>query len=135
MQALLLPIGADWYAVELAVVREVVPSVAVTPLPRAPRAVRGLFNLRGEVVPLFDAGIALGQAPVAAGGHVAIVDTFDGLAGLATGGRTRRAMLGAVAGPASVTGGIERRAVDGLVATLIDVDELLAAARAPEPAR
>lgn len=35
-------------------VREAIRAVAVTPLPHAPAAILGVFNLRGRVVPLLD---------------------------------------------------------------------------------
>jgi purine-binding chemotaxis protein CheW len=131
MQALLLRIGADSYAVDLAAVREVVPRADVTPLPRGPRAALGVFNLRGEVIPLFDTGVLLGVGRARSGGHIAVVETASGVAGLAADGAARRTTLGAPAGPATVPGGVERRAIDteesdkGGVVTLLDVDALL----------
>lgn len=45
-------------------VAEVVPGGAVTPVPLAPRAVVGLLNLRGQIVPVVDARQRFGLAPL-----------------------------------------------------------------------
>jgi purine-binding chemotaxis protein CheW len=42
------------YGVAVERVREVLKALPVTPIPLAPRAVAGLMNLRGEVVPVVD---------------------------------------------------------------------------------
>lgn len=42
------------FAVGLAAVERVVQAVEIVPLPEAPRGVRGVINLRGKVVPVFD---------------------------------------------------------------------------------
>ena len=62
--ALLIPVGSDTYAVSLETVREVVVDPRVTQLPTAPAVVRGVFNLRGDIVPLLDTGLLLGLRPV-----------------------------------------------------------------------
>jgi purine-binding chemotaxis protein CheW len=51
--------GED-YLVAIERVRELVAAAPLTPLPGAPRWVRGVFNLRGSVVPLVDLGVKLG---------------------------------------------------------------------------
>ena len=126
MQALLLEIGSDRYAIDLAAVAEVVPAVEVTPVPRGPRTAVGIFNLRGDILPLFDTAALLGVPGRGRDGHVVVVEAHDGMAALTTDGPVRRVELGAPAGEASVPGGIERRAVEGRVATLLEVDALLA---------
>jgi purine-binding chemotaxis protein CheW len=118
MQALLLPVGADWYAVPLVRVREVVPAPALVPLPGAPPAVLGAFNLRGEVVPVLDTGVLTGAEPLRAAPFVAVAETPLGPGGLAMGAEPRTAWLADAAGPG-------RFAVDGGVATLLAVEELL----------
>ena len=54
VQAVLLPVGDDIYALPVDWVREVVAAPPVTRLVTAPSVVLGLFNLRGEIVPLLD---------------------------------------------------------------------------------
>jgi len=47
-------IAGEQYAVSLAFVREVIPYDSVTRVPCMPEAVRGVTNLRGNVVPVVD---------------------------------------------------------------------------------
>lgn len=42
------------YALELSIVERVERAVALTPLPGAPRSIRGVFSLHGHVVPVGD---------------------------------------------------------------------------------
>jgi purine-binding chemotaxis protein CheW len=127
VQALLVPVHGDWYAIELVRVREVVPAPALTPLPGAPPALAGVFNLRGDVVPLFDLATLLGLPEGAPADQVAVADAGHGAAGLQVHGRPDHVRLGAGAGPADRPGGVARYTVEGddRVATLIDVDVLL----------
>ena len=48
------------YALDVALVREIVRSQAITPLPDAPELIEGVVELRGGVVPVLDLGCALG---------------------------------------------------------------------------
>jgi purine-binding chemotaxis protein CheW len=48
------------FAVALAVVERVVRAVEISPLPEAPRGVRGVINLQGRVVPVFDLWMRFG---------------------------------------------------------------------------
>ena len=61
MQALLLPVGDDLYALPMDWVREVVAAPTVTRLVTAPSVVLGLFNLRGQIVALLDTAALLGN--------------------------------------------------------------------------
>jgi purine-binding chemotaxis protein CheW len=131
MQALLLPLHGDLYALELTAVREVVREPEVTPLPGAPPALLGIFNLRGEVVPVFDTAWLLGLEPAPPADQVTVADTAAGPAGLISHARPRREALGDSAGPARLPAAVGRFAVrEAVVATLLDVDGLLAQARA-----
>ncbi len=48
------------FAVPLDAVQEVVPTVALTPLPSAPEVVMGIFSLRGDIVAVLDMRCRLG---------------------------------------------------------------------------
>ena len=126
MQALLVPLHDDWYAIELTRVREVIPAPAPTHLPGAPPALAGVFNLRGEVLPLFDTAMLLGLPSGEPGDRIAITDAAGGPAGLILHGRPDLVELGDAAGAARRAGTVARHAVaGGRVVTLLDVDELL----------
>jgi chemotaxis-related protein WspB len=62
MLFLLFQLGADRFALDVGGIDEVLPLVAVTPLPLAPLGVAGLFDYRGTAVPAIDlSALALGQ--------------------------------------------------------------------------
>jgi purine-binding chemotaxis protein CheW len=54
-------IGEQEFAIGVAVVERVVRAVEIAPLPEAPRGVRGVINLQGRVVPVFDLRARFGQ--------------------------------------------------------------------------
>jgi purine-binding chemotaxis protein CheW len=55
-------IGGEDYAVDVMRVREIVPPLPITPVPRAPPFVEGVVELRGEIVPVLDVRKRLGIA-------------------------------------------------------------------------
>ncbi len=57
---LVFRVGEEHYGLPLENVREVERVTRVTPVPGAPRFVRGLVNLRGEILPLVDMRLLLG---------------------------------------------------------------------------
>lgn len=124
MDALLLPVGEEWYAIDLAVVREVVPAPAVTPLPGAPESVLGVVNLRGEVVPVFDTGTLIGVGP-APPDHLVVIETPAGPGALSVTAQPQAVELGASAGPSELASGRGRYAVGIRVVTLLDPAQLL----------
>ena len=129
MQALLLPIGPEWYAVDTAFACEVVADPMVVPLPTAPPSVLGVFNLRGEIVPLFDAGTLLGVGGSADHPYAVVVDTELGQAALAVHAVPEVAELGEQTGGADLPGTVSTHAAGERLAVLLDVSALLAPAR------
>jgi purine-binding chemotaxis protein CheW len=75
-----LEVRGQSFGVDVQQVREIVRASAITPLPRAPRLVEGVIDLRGAIVPVVDLGRALGGDPVGGdeGARIAIVEV-DGL--------------------------------------------------------
>jgi purine-binding chemotaxis protein CheW len=63
MQVLTLSLRGETYALEACHVREILDPVPVTDVPGAPRALNGLINVRGKVVPLLDLCLKLGLEP------------------------------------------------------------------------
>lgn len=129
MQALLLPVGPEWYAVDTAFAREVVADPLVVPLPTAPPSVLGVFNLRGEIIPLFDAGALLGVGGSGDHPYAVVVDTALGLAALAAHAVPEVAELGGQTGGADLPGAVSTHAAGDRLAVLLDVDAVLAPAR------
>ena len=70
-------IGEHKFAVGVAAVERVLRAVEIEPLPEAPRGVRGVINLRGQIVPVFDLWARFGQPAreVRAGDHLIVART------------------------------------------------------------
>ncbi len=109
-RALVVDDEATPLAVVIGAVRAVVAGPELTLVPTAPPSVLGLANVRGDVVPVFDAARLLGREPVREPRFVLVVDTALGPAGLA---------VAAMPLTADVEDGDER---------LVDVDALVAGA-------
>jgi len=56
-------IGDLYLGIDAGVVQEVLREQPITPVPLAPPAVRGLINLRGQIVTAIDLGMKLGLPP------------------------------------------------------------------------
>ncbi|MCA1684022.1 MAG: chemotaxis protein CheW [Actinobacteria bacterium] len=126
MRALLLPVGPDSYAIELGLVREVVTAPRLTALPTAPRSVVGLFNLRGDVVPLLDTGLLLGLAALGAPAYAVVVETPRGVAGLGASAEPEVRDLSEQAMPADLPGTTRSHDLGDRIATVLDLGELIA---------
>ncbi|MGD2135398.1 MAG: chemotaxis protein CheW [Gemmatimonadales bacterium] len=82
VRILLFRVGELLCGAPSAVVREILPRQTATRVPGALEAVRGIFNVRGQLLPLVDAGRALGRGPVD-GGTTVLLEIADQLLGLA----------------------------------------------------
>lgn len=56
-------IGNARFGIDILMVREINRHLEITPAERAPEFVRGLLNLRGQVVTVIDLGVRLGLGP------------------------------------------------------------------------
>jgi len=78
-------VGGSVFALDASQVREVVPWQPATRLPRSPRLIEGVVDLRGRVIPVVDLGRALGTHPVEGGprARIAVVEVDGMILGLA----------------------------------------------------
>ena len=53
-QLLTFQLGAELYGVNIMDVKEIVKTQSVRPIPHAPHYVEGIFNLRGEIIPVMN---------------------------------------------------------------------------------
>jgi purine-binding chemotaxis protein CheW len=83
MEALVAPVGDRDAAIALSAVRETLPLGAIAPLPGMPPVVLGAINVHGEVLVLLDTALLLGEPPLDAPTHAAVVLTARGPAALA----------------------------------------------------
>lgn len=86
MQLLLLEVGDGLYGLESAAVREIAASTSVTRLPGVPPHIRGVMNLRGQLVTVLDLVHLLTGAPARhLDGSTIVVQSGDRLLGLLVG--------------------------------------------------
>jgi purine-binding chemotaxis protein CheW len=83
-EILTFTIGNEYYGLDLLTVREIRAWTEVTPLPNTPPFVRGVINLRGAVVPIFDLRVRLGAgaAEPTSANVVIVVEIGDQFCGL-----------------------------------------------------
>jgi len=55
-------IGNEEFGVEILKVREIIGYVPVTPVPKSPAYLKGVINLRGQVIPVIDLRLKFGLA-------------------------------------------------------------------------
>ncbi|MBO9710996.1 MAG: purine-binding chemotaxis protein CheW [Caulobacter sp.] len=84
LQILSFEVGAQTYCVPVGAVREIRGVTPPTPLPDAPPYVRGVINLRGQVMPVIDLSERLGKgvAQDSARQVIIVVENHDDVAGL-----------------------------------------------------
>jgi purine-binding chemotaxis protein CheW len=63
-QYLTFRIGHENYGLELSQTREIIEYSGITEVPLMPSFLRGVINLRGEVVPVIDLAVRLGRKPI-----------------------------------------------------------------------
>lgn len=54
LQLIAFGLGEEWYALEVSHVRGIEPQTEITPVPKAPDWLVGVFNLHGAIVPAID---------------------------------------------------------------------------------
>lgn len=83
-QIVVFQLGQELYGADIAVVREVGPLLRVTRVPRTPRYVEGVTNLRGRVIPVVDLRRRLGLPVKAAtkATRIAVADLEGGQVGM-----------------------------------------------------
>jgi purine-binding chemotaxis protein CheW len=68
-------LGGRCFGLPILSVREIIRTCEITPVPLAPRHVRGLINLRGQIVTILDLAVRLGiqDRPDALESHVVVL--------------------------------------------------------------
>jgi purine-binding chemotaxis protein CheW len=129
VQAVLLPVGEDLYAVPVSWIREVVVTSSLTPLVTAPPLVLGLFNLRGQIVPLLDTAALLGLGTSEPTEFALVLQSPHGLIGLAATAFPQRAVLSSPTGPSELPGTAGTYELQRQVVVLLDPEVLLGSER------
>jgi purine-binding chemotaxis protein CheW len=134
-QFITFTIGAEEYGVDIMAVKEIRGWVDTTSLPRAPEYVRGVINLRGAIVPIYDLRTRFGLGVtettrthvviiVTVGSRVAglLVDTVSDILTVTTGDIRAVPDLDGASDNAFLSGLV---ALDERMVTLIAIDKLL----------
>ena len=124
--ALLIAAGGDWHAIEIGRVREVVSAPQPTKLPTVPGAVLGVFNLRGEIVPLLDVEVLLSLGVTAPALFAVVVESIFGPAAIAASTVPETVSLSEPIGPSETPGTSGLYAVGTRIVTFLDLDALIA---------
>ena len=84
LQVLSFEVGAQTYCVPVSAVREIRGVTPPTPLPDAPPFVRGVINLRGQVMPVIDLSQRLGKGEAIDGERqvIIVVENQNDVAGM-----------------------------------------------------
>lgn len=135
-QYVLFRVGPEDYGLTISRVSSIIRYESVTPVPRAPRAVQGVIDLRGRVIPIVDLGKRLFGTDMepTPRSRIIVTETDNGPVGLAVDGASEVATFApdemmpapAVALPADVVDAFEGvvHLGDRLV-VLLDLDRIL----------
>lgn len=107
---------------------EVVTAPSLTPLVTAPPMILGLFNLRGEIVPLLDTAVLLGIGRTESVVFAVVLHTHQGPVGLSATAFPSRMHLEERLGSSELVNGTDVYRVGQQVAVLLDVEAVLASA-------
>jgi len=72
-QLLTFYLGTETYGLEIERVQEIIAMMNITPVPKTPEALKGIINLRGNIIPVFDLRVKLGMETKDCTMHTAII--------------------------------------------------------------
>lgn len=78
VQVVSFQLGAEEYGVDIAQVQEIIRMVEITHVPRAPRFMEGVINLRGQLIPIIDLRTRFGMKRIEATKSTRIIVTEIG---------------------------------------------------------
>jgi len=71
-------LGSEQYAIDILRVREIRANMPVTRIANSAPSMKGIFDLRGSIVPVFDMRVLLGLPPAEVANPVVIILYIDG---------------------------------------------------------
>lgn len=129
--------GGDEYAMDIQSVREVIVFHEITELPKAPRFIKGIINLRGEIIPVIDLRERFGleRASYTALTNIIIVETAKKALGVVVDGVSHvlRLAQSEIASPPPLIGRLSGKYVSGVaklkdrLIVILDMDRILTA--------
>ncbi len=117
-QWLTFSLGEEEYALELAVVNEIIKPRDVTDIPRVPEFIRGIISLRGIIVPVFDlrGRLNIGMVEPGPTTRIVVCQQDENLAGLLVDSINQVVTIptNCVEPPPTVLSGLDRDFVEGV---------------------
>lgn len=126
MDVLVLPVDGEFYSIPMDAVREVIARPKATEVPHADAALCGLLNVRGEIVPLFDAAQLLGVGATDGRDFAVMVEVPAGSAGLVASAAPTSEVLGEKVRDSEHAAGRGIYRQGARLATLLDLTALFA---------
>ncbi len=74
-QYLTFELGAELYGIEILQIQEIIRKLEITPVPRTPRCLEGLVNLRGRIIPILALRTVFEMEDVEYGARASIIVT------------------------------------------------------------
>jgi purine-binding chemotaxis protein CheW len=133
VKVLVLPLGEEHYALPLESVQQIISGPRITRMPVADRAVLGLLNVRGDIVPLFDTAVLLGSGDPGASAFAILVFTSVGPAALGVAVMPDASEIDARPGRSGAADERQVYPASGRLVTLLSIEDVLVAGRAGLP--
>ena len=133
MKVLVLALGEEHYALPLESVQQIIQEPRVTRMPISDPTVLGLLNVRGDIVPLFDAAVLMQSGARGSAAFAILVGTSQGPAAL---GVALMPVASEIEAEPGQTGSSDERRVypaGGRLVTLFAIEDLLVAGRTGQP--
>ncbi len=137
MQIINFTVGGDEYAMDIRAVREVINFHEITLVPKAPRFIKGIINLRGEVIPVIDLRERFGleQTAYTAVTNIVIVELAKKPLGVVVDSVSHvlRLAQSEIASPPPLIGGLSGKYVTGVaklrdrLIAILNMDRILSA--------
>lgn len=128
-------VGKEEYGMEILRVKEVIRSPQITPLPKAPTFVKGIINLRGDVIPIVDLRekFGIGSDVETSEMRIIVVDVDGRLVGMVVDSANQvvRIPSDQIEPPPPIVGGTSKEYIKGVgklddrLVVLLNVDTIL----------
>ena len=125
MRVLILRLNADYFAVPMESVHQVLRHPQVTPVPLSPPGLLGVLNVRGEIVPLFDTGLLTGSGALGNPPFAVLVSGDKDMMALATLELPTAAEFEAPVAPGVRPGELGVYSQGGRLVTLVNIEALV----------
>jgi chemotaxis signal transduction protein len=133
VKLLVLPLGEEHYALPLESVQQIISRPRVTRMPISEPGILGLLNVRGDIVPLFDAAVLLRSGTPGAAAFAILVSTSAGPAALGVAVMPDAVEIDVEPSPAAPPDAAQVYPAGGRLVTLLAIEDLLVAGRTGQP--